>query len=128
MRIKQRMLEWRRRRPISNDPADPVDGPNEEADQPTPFSGQEEQSGVEVEHKPVAVDAVPLSAMTREQLIDRILDHNRTATPEFLGQFEDDGLRLYLERLTRCSGPRTDRTGWVRKGTGRAIVAHVRMV
>ena len=81
-----------------------------------------------VEHKPVAVDVVPLSAMTREQLIDRILDHNRTATPEFLGQFEDDGLRLYLERLTRCSGPRTDRTGWVRKGTGRAIVAHVRMV
>lgn len=67
-----------------------------------------------------------ISAMRREHLLDRILTMNATATPEFLDQFDEEGLRVYLERLTWAQDPRDRSCGWVRRPEGRAIVGHVR--
>ena len=52
------------------------------------------------------------SRLTREQLVDRIITLNPTATPEFLARFEEDSLDQYLRRLATASGPRG--RGWVR--------------
>jgi hypothetical protein len=37
--------------------------------------------------------------MCKRELIDAILQHNRTATPEFLARFAESDLKAYLERV-----------------------------
>jgi hypothetical protein len=51
------------------------------------------------------------SRLSREQLLDRIMSLNPTATSEFLARFGEDDLEEYLQRLTRASGPRGRREG-----------------
>lgn len=59
--------------------------------------------------------SIPLtSRLTREQVVDRILSLNPTATPGFLGAFPDDELRLYLDRLTVAASPRGRFARWER--------------
>ena len=38
--------------------------------------------------------------MSKRELIDAILQHNRTAAPEFLARFEENDLKAYLERVS----------------------------
>ncbi|MCC5786588.1 MAG: hypothetical protein JJU33_07805 [Phycisphaerales bacterium] len=59
--------------------------------------------------------------MTREQVVERIIFQNPTATPEFLGAFDDEALRVYLQRLDAASEPRGRRAVWVRRGSSSAI-------
>ncbi len=47
-----------------------------------------------------------LSRLTREQLLDRIMTLNPTATSEFLSRFGDDDLDEYLTRLTAAQAAR----------------------
>jgi hypothetical protein len=38
--------------------------------------------------------------MSKRELIDAILKHNRTAAPEFLAKFTENDLKAYLERMS----------------------------
>jgi hypothetical protein len=61
----------------------------------------------------------PRRAMSRSQLMDRILELNPTATPKFLGGFSESSLAHYLDHLCVLSEPRSP---WVRRGIAPAIV------
>ncbi len=61
------------------------------------------------------------SRLTREQLVDRIMTLNPTATNEFLARFGDDDLEDYLQRLNRAAGPRSRHEVWVRPPGGPAV-------
>jgi len=54
------------------------------------------------------------AALNREQLIDRILVLNPTASPGFLDAFDEDGLRVYLSRLHHAFTPRGREAVWRR--------------
>jgi hypothetical protein len=63
--------------------------------------------------------------MTKQQLIDQIREHNRTAQPEFLVSFNEDALNSYLDHLKYKVAPRHVRSVWVRPGDTAAIVTRV---
>jgi hypothetical protein len=47
--------------------------------------------------------------MSKRELIDAILKHNRSAAPEFLARFNENDLKAYLERMSIItSAPRGD--------------------
>lgn len=54
------------------------------------------------------------SRLTREQLLDRIISLNPSATSEFLERFGDDDLDEYLRRLSRARAPRGRFEGSIR--------------
>jgi hypothetical protein len=56
--------------------------------------------------------------LTREQVVDRILHLNPTASGDFLEEFDDEELGLYLSRLQVASEPRGRFARWERP-TGR---------
>jgi hypothetical protein len=62
------------------------------------------------------------SRLTREQVVDRILTMNPTATTDFLGDFPESSLLAYLEHLLAASQPRGRSARWVRPGDSPAIV------
>jgi hypothetical protein len=64
------------------------------------------------------IDA-PHRGMTRSQLMDRILELNPSATPQFLGGFSESSLAHYLEHLNVATEPLVP---WVRRGIAPAIV------
>jgi hypothetical protein len=41
--------------------------------------------------------------MSKRELIDAIIQHNRTATPEFLARFAESELKAYLARVCGVS-------------------------
>jgi len=49
--------------------------------------------------------------MTKRQLIDRIVEINRSASPEFLASFQDDELGKYLDHLQVVGTPRLTGNG-----------------
>jgi hypothetical protein len=51
--------------------------------------------------------------MSKRELIDQILQHNRTAAPEFLARFAETDLKKYLDRVCEVETPR--KPTWVRK-------------
>ena len=53
-------------------------------------------------------------ALSREQLIDRILFLNPTAEVSFLDGFDEPGLRAYLRRLQHAHAPRGRAAVWAR--------------
>lgn len=59
----------------------------------------------------------------RAQLVELIVSLNPTATPAFLGQFEDGMLRGYLDHLTAVQEPRGRGARWLRPADSPAIVA-----
>jgi hypothetical protein len=61
----------------------------------------------------------PRRTMNRSQLVDRILERNPTATPQFLGGFSESSLAHYLEHLCIKDEPTIP---WVRRGIAPAIV------
>lgn len=52
--------------------------------------------------------------MTRHELVARIRQVNASAAPEYLDRFSDASLAIYLERLTRLTGPTGRGAVWVR--------------
>ncbi|MEO1007413.1 MAG: hypothetical protein AAFX79_02495 [Planctomycetota bacterium] len=62
----------------------------------------------------------PRTRLTREQVVDRIISINRSASPAFLERFEDVQLTRYLARLNLAGG-RPD-VPWVRAADTPAIV------
>ncbi len=61
------------------------------------------------------------SRLTREQVVDRILSLNPTASREYLSQFRDEALGRYLDHLTAASEPRGRAARWIRPGDSPAI-------
>ena len=47
-----------------------------------------------------------MNGMTRAQLMDRIMTHNASATPEFLASFDVESLWSYLDHLMDVQRPR----------------------
>lgn len=44
--------------------------------------------------------------MSKRELIDQILQHNRSAAPEFLARFAEADLKKYLDRVCEVEQPR----------------------
>jgi hypothetical protein len=65
------------------------------------------------------------SRLTREQVVDRIVNLNPTASTDFLSRFGEGPLSEYLARLDRAKGPRGREARWVRTGSSPAIVVRV---
>jgi hypothetical protein len=61
--------------------------------------------------------------MSKQQLIDTILEHTRGIPADFLETFDDQTLRSYLKRLTTLRGERGRGSGWVREGGSPAIAS-----
>ncbi|MBX3377170.1 MAG: hypothetical protein KF678_09240 [Phycisphaeraceae bacterium] len=66
------------------------------------------------------------SRLTREQVVDRIITINPTATTSFLSGFSEDSLGRYLDHLVATSGPRGRHARWLRPGDSPAIFARDR--
>ncbi len=66
-----------------------------------------------------------LTRLTRDQIIEKILLANPTATADYLEQFENYSLQLYLERLTKLAEPRSGHTFWVRQDETPAITCAI---
>lgn len=63
--------------------------------------------------------------LSKQQLIERIRDVNRSALREWLDAFNDSQLRRYLEHLQLTREPRSVASRWVRDGSIPALLAHV---
>lgn len=63
--------------------------------------------------------------LTREQVVERIITLNATATAEFLDRFGDEELMRYLEHLQAAQVPRGRGARWSRPGGTPAIVSRV---
>ncbi len=63
------------------------------------------------------------SRLTREQVVDRIVSMNPSATPDFLADFEDTALSRYQDRLTAARSPRARTERWIRAGDTPAIMS-----
>tara|TARA_Y100000589_G_scaffold331034_1_gene382855 strand:+ start:2337 stop:2552 length:216 start_codon:yes stop_codon:yes gene_type:complete len=64
-----------------------------------------------------------LQVKSKQQIIEAICEHNRTAAREFLINFEERALENYLERLTTLQGHRGRTSIWVRPSDSRAMTA-----
>ena len=60
--------------------------------------------------------------MSKQQMIERIREHNRSASSEFLVKFDEEALSTYLRRLTTLQDHRGRSSVWVRKGIAPASV------
>lgn len=63
--------------------------------------------------------------MSKQQMIDEIRRHNRSAEWDFLINFSDEELTSYLRRLTEVVGHRGRASGWIRQGDTHAVVRSV---
>jgi len=61
--------------------------------------------------------------MRKQQLIERIRQHNPTAPMAFLNDFDEDQLMRYLCHLRLTCRPRTGDTLWIRNGETPAIMS-----
>jgi len=66
--------------------------------------------------------------LTREQTIERILELNPSASAQFLAQFSDERLMMYLERLGYGAAPRGREARWVHRFETGAVITHERVV
>lgn len=64
-----------------------------------------------------------LQVKSKQQIIEAICEHNRSAAREFLINFEERALENYLTRLTTLQNHRGRTSIWVRPASNRAISA-----
>ena len=64
-------------------------------------------------------------AMSKQQLIDAIRIHNRSAQDAFLVTFDQQVLETYLRRLQTIQGQRGPKSVWVRESDRPAMVTRV---
>ena len=65
------------------------------------------------------------SRLTREQVVDRIISINPSATTDFLERFSEQKLEKYLDHLVSASGPRGRQSQWLRPGDAPAIAVRI---
>lgn len=63
--------------------------------------------------------------MSKQQMIEAIRQHNRSASEKFLVTFDDRTLDTYLRRLTFLSNHRGRDSHWTREPQTTAIVSRV---
>ncbi|QQE10105.1 hypothetical protein JD969_11320 [Planctomycetota bacterium] len=63
--------------------------------------------------------------MSKEQMIQAIRNRNRTAKPEYLGDFTESDLQQYLMRLTSVHGRRGRNSRWIRNTTSPAVITRI---
>ncbi len=68
----------------------------------------------------------PQASFSREQVVGQILSINRSATAEYLGQFEQHSLDTYLRHLISSQQPRGRESRWDRPGDAPAIMVRRR--
>jgi len=68
-------------------------------------------------------EGVVVMPMSKQELIEAIQQHNRTALPEFLWRFEEQELDRYLRRLTLVHNHRGPMSVWRRETICPAITA-----
>jgi len=89
-------------------------------------TGREQVAVVDRRHEP-RIPAFHVDRLTREQVIDEIITHNPSASVNFLDDFHDGRLRLYLSRLRGSRQGRGRGTVWVRTTDSPAIVSRERL-
>ncbi len=72
--------------------------------------------------------AAPRVELSREQVVDQIISINRSATAEYLAQFEQKSLNTYLDHLIASQQPRGPHARWDRPGDTPAMMARRRIV
>lgn len=93
-----------------------------EASEPV-FEAAPEADGVDT--RPVIDDAdINPVSLTRSQIVDRIVRINRTVSAEYLDQFEEEELALYLSHLACATSPRGGL--WLRPADSPAIMSWTR--
>ena len=63
--------------------------------------------------------------MSKQQLIEAIRTHNRSAQDEFLVTFDQQVLETYLRRLQTVQNTRGPKSVWVRQGDSPACITRV---
>ena len=63
--------------------------------------------------------------MSKQQVIDAIRQHNRSASTDYLIRFNKEALEDYLQRLTMIQGRRGRDSIWIRRTTDRAVVSRM---
>lgn len=63
--------------------------------------------------------------MSKQQLIEAIRTHNRSAQDDFLITFDQEVLETYLKRLVNVQGKRGRDSVWVRTGSSTAVVTRM---
>lgn len=64
--------------------------------------------------------------MSKQQLIEAIQEHNRSATQDFLFGFDEAALSNYLSHLVYRTRPRGTAARWIRPTETHAIVTRAR--
>ncbi|MBY0112250.1 MAG: hypothetical protein K2Y21_05470 [Phycisphaerales bacterium] len=77
--------------------------------------------GVPADDRP-AIAAEDMSALTVPQLVEQIIQINKTASAAYLHQFARTELRHYLEHLLNSQRPRGRDAVWVRREAGAGIL------
>ena len=70
----------------------------------------------------------PRVELSREQVVDQIIAINRSATAQYLEQFEQKSLDTYLDHLLSARQPRGRDARWDRPGDAPAIMSRRRVV
>jgi hypothetical protein len=63
--------------------------------------------------------------MSKQQVIDAIKERNRSASTDYLVNFNQQALEDYLQRLTLIQGRRGRNSIWVRHTTERSVVTRL---
>ncbi|MBL4697374.1 MAG: hypothetical protein JKX70_00930 [Phycisphaerales bacterium] len=71
--------------------------------------------------------AAPPVRLSREQVVDQIISINRSATAEYLEQFEQRSLDTYLDHLISSQQPRGRHARWDRPGDTPAMMSRRRV-
>lgn len=61
--------------------------------------------------------------MSKRELIDGIRQHNRSAAPKFLAQFDEEALKQYLDHLEAAKKKHVTLARFVRTPRGREAAA-----
>jgi hypothetical protein len=64
--------------------------------------------------------------MSKQQLIEAIREHNRSASDDFLVSFDETALTNYLNHLQFKTSPRGVNSRWIRTGETPAVVSRSR--
>ncbi len=72
--------------------------------------------------------AAPRLRLSREQVVDQIISINRSATAEYLEQFEQRSLDTYLDHLLASQQPRGRNARWDRPGDAPSMMSRRRVV
>lgn len=73
--------------------------------------------------EPVSSNGMHVGPLSKNQLTERIIAINPSATTDFLNSFGEKALKRYLEHLTATQEPRGRTAWWLRPGDSPAIVA-----